>query len=314
MKRVFEFVLFLVAVFYSGSVFSQAAAVDIEWVRIPGGSFIMGSSGKDAEEDETPAHKVNVPEFEMSKTLVTLDQYKACVDAGVCETPDTEEGCNWGKSDRGNHPINCVDWEQAQAFATWAGGRLPSEAEWEYAARSATRGWKHPWGNKRANCSLAVMTESSKRQGCGNDGTWPVCSKPKGNTAQGLCDMSGNVMEWVKDWYYYGYKGAPKDGSAREVKGSPYKVCRGGFWGGHARNMQAAVRVYYPPEFRENFIGFRIARPVPAKHPEPRDKLDGDLGPDSDVSPDSNVRPVPPSPQDFAPKNQSKKMFETFIK
>ena len=78
--------------------------------------------------------------------------------------------------------------------------------------------------------------------------------------------------------------------------------------------MQAAVRVYYPPEFRENFIGFRIARPVPAKHPEPRDKLDGDLGPDSDVSPDSNVRPVPPSPQDFAPKNQSKKMFETFIK
>ena len=82
--------MFLVAVFYSGSVFSQAAAVDIEWVRIPGSSFTMGSSGKDAEEDETPAHKVNVPEFEMSKTLVTLDQYKACVDAGVCEAPDTE--------------------------------------------------------------------------------------------------------------------------------------------------------------------------------------------------------------------------------
>ncbi|HQC44850.1 MAG TPA: formylglycine-generating enzyme family protein, partial [Myxococcota bacterium] len=145
-----------------------------------------------------PVHRVTVPTFEMSKTQVTVDQYIACVNVGACTEPDTEDYCNWIKSDRGSHPVNCVSWNQAQAFARWAGGRLPSEAEWEYAARSGGRDWKYPWGDEEATCERAVISEGGN--GCGRGSTWPVCSKPSGNTTHGLCDMAGNVWEWVQDW------------------------------------------------------------------------------------------------------------------
>jgi iron(II)-dependent oxidoreductase len=142
----------------------------------------MGSD--DGNGDEKPVHRVTVPTFEMTKTQVTVDQYKACVDAGACTAPDSGGACNWGQSDRGKHPINCVDWQQAQAYAQWAGGRLPTEAEWEYAARSGGRDWKYPWGDEEATCQRAVMDD--RGWGCGRDTTWPVCSKPSGNTTQGL--------------------------------------------------------------------------------------------------------------------------------
>ena len=197
-----------------------------EWVLIPGGSFNMGSNN--GESDEKPVHRVTVRTFEMTKTQVTVEQYKACVDAGACTAPDTGGSCNWGQSDRGKHPINCVDWHQAQAYAKWAGGRLPSEAEWEYAARSGGRDWKYPWGNGNATCERAVMYDGDL--GCGRESTWPVCSKPRGNTTHGLCDMAGNVWEWVQDWYHDSYKGAPTDGSAWEKPTGSIRVNRGGSW------------------------------------------------------------------------------------
>jgi len=231
----------------------------IEWVRIPGGSFNMGS--EDGDSDEMPVHIVMVPTFEMGKTQVTVDQYRACVDAGACTAPSTSEWCNWGQSDRGKHPINCVDWDQAQAFASWAGARLPSEAEWEYAARSGGRDWKYPWGDEDATCERAVMNDGSG-YGCGRDSTWPVCSKLKGNTTHGLCDMAGNVWEWVQDWYHDSYNGAPTDGLAWESPTGSLRVSRGGSWSSRARHVRAAVRLSDVPRARSDYLGFRLARSV----------------------------------------------------
>ncbi len=231
----------------------------IEWVRIPGGSFNMGS--EDGDSDEMPVHIVMVPTFEMGKTQVTVDQYRACVDAGACTAPSTSEWCNWGQSDRGKHPINCVDWNQAQAFATWAGGRLPSEAEWEYAARSGGGDCKYPWGDEDATCERAVMNDGSG-YGCGRDSTWPVCSKLKGNTTHGLCDMAGNVWEWVQDWYHYSYNGAPTDGLAWESPTGSDRVFRGGSWNHGASLVRAAFRDGNSPGIRNDDLGFRVARSV----------------------------------------------------
>jgi iron(II)-dependent oxidoreductase len=230
----------------------------VEWVRIPGGTFNMGSS--DSYVNEKPVHRVTVPTFEMTKTQVTVEQYKACVDAGACTAPDTGGYCNWGQSDRGKHPINCVDWQQAQAYAKWAGGRLPTEAEWEYAARSGGRDWKYPWGNENATCDRAVISEGGN--GCGRNSTWPVCSKPRGNTTQGLCDMAGNVWEWVQDWYHDSYNGAPTDGSAWEKPTGSYRVGRGGSWYNFARGVRAAYRYINLPGNRNVSVGFRLARSV----------------------------------------------------
>ncbi|HQC45472.1 MAG TPA: formylglycine-generating enzyme family protein, partial [Myxococcota bacterium] len=232
----------------------------IKWVRIAGGTFLMGSD--DGGSDEKPVHSVTVPTFKMTKTEVTVDQYRACVDEGDCTAPNSGYDCNWDKPDRGSHPINCVDWDQAQAFATWAGGRLPSEAEWEYAARSGGQDWKYPWGDEGATCARAVMADDMGA-GCGRDSTWPVCSKPSGNTTDGLCDMAGNVWEWVQDGHHHNYDGAPTDGSAWEPPTASARVSRGGSWAYYAGNLRAAKRDFFGSNMRTSGLGFRLARSVP---------------------------------------------------
>ena len=247
---------------------------DINWVRIPGGSFNMGSNDGDSYNNEKPVHRVTVPTFEMSKTAVTFKQYRACVSAGGCTPAHVDDGTCfvytagsvWGygtlpSSFQGDsQPVVCVDWDQAQAYARWAGGRLPTEAEWEYAARSGGRDWKYPWGNEEATCDRAVMNDGGS--GCGRKSTWPVCSKPRGNTTHGLCDMAGNVWEWVQDWYHDSYKGAPTDGSAWEKPTGSYRVNRGGSWFSIAWRVRAANRRDDDPRYRYGYLGFRLARSV----------------------------------------------------
>ena len=230
-----------------------------DWVRIPGGRYRMGSEG--GESDERPVHWVEVGSFEMARTEVTVGQYRECVEAGVCTAPGTGGGCNWGVSGREDHPVNCVDWGQARVFSEWVGGRLPSEAEWEYAARSGGKGRVYPWGDEEATCDRVVMDDGSG-DGCGRGSTWSVCSKALGNTEQGLCDMSGNVWEWVQDWYHGSYEGAPSDGSAWEVPAGQFRVYRGGSWNSVAGVVRAAGRGSVGPGCRYGYLGFRPARPV----------------------------------------------------
>lgn len=210
-------------------------------------------------EDAKPVHEVSIKTFQMAKTAVTVAQYAECVIKGACTEPAAGEYCNWGKPGRGSHPVNCVDWNQAQAYAKFKGARLPSEAEFEYAATSGGKNQKYPWGNDEPTCDKAVM-RGNGGYGCGTNSTMPVCSKPKGNTAQGLCDMSGNVWQWVQDKYQDSYKGAPIDGSAFEGAGSARVIRGGSFVSDVASYLRADSRSGGGPGFRGNGVGFRLVR------------------------------------------------------
>ncbi len=264
-----------------------AVAVPSDWVAIPGGRFGMGApSGYGFH---FPPHEVAVPAFEMWRTEVTVEQYRRCVDAGACEFPlrYVAPGA-WGRHARDQHPITLVTWEEAVTFCAWVGGRLPSESEWEYAARGGGRDIVYPWGNAPATCEHAVMDDDGP--GCGMGDSWDVCSKPDGNTAQGLCDMSGNVWEWARDsfsyWYLSSpdeleegqeecyswaqpftgccappcseepmeYEGPPVDGSAWECPTLMDRVIRGGSYRSSA-DEENAIHLFISDE-----VGFRCAR------------------------------------------------------
>lgn len=221
--------------------FSALGRVPVHWVSIPGGNFMMSNT---MVHEKT--YRVNVKTFQMAKTPITFGQYNECVQVGACTPPHVADGkCSIFKSSTEGYindshllpksfqgdtqPVVCVDWDQASEFSKWIGGRLPSEAEWEYAARSAGKYWKFPWGNDGPTCERAVFSFGAP--GCGKHSTWPVCSKPKGNTEQGLCDMVGNVAEWTQDWdHNFSHAGAPTDGSAWESPTGKYRIARGVSW------------------------------------------------------------------------------------
>ena len=243
----------------------NARRVKIEWVRIPGGTFMMGSDH--GESHEKPRRRVQISTFWLARSEVTVEQYKVCVDAGVCSTPKTGSSYNWGKSGRSRHPVNGVDWNQARKFSQWVAGDLPSEAEWEYAARSGEREFKYPWGNEQASCDYAVMDENGG-PGCGQKRTWEVCSKSRGNSAQGVCDLSGNVWEWTLDQYKRSYQGAPTNGSP--VCSTPtcsqadaWRVFRGGGWLWDIWDPRAALRHGQSPDAPGVILGFRPRRATP---------------------------------------------------
>ena len=223
------------------------------WVSIPGGSFDMGSD--DGYDNEKPVHRVTVSSFLMMKTEVTVSQYKVCVVSGPCNEKNfgkksDDESCNWGYSDRDNHPMNCVTWYGAKKFCEWTGGRLPTEEEWEYEA-SGGEGRKYPWGTTpKPSCDVAIMNDGGN--GCGKDRTWPVCSKLDGNSKHGLCDLAGNVWEWVENCYRKNYASS-KDCSIR--------LYRGGSLNSGGRYLRASNRLRDFPPLRID-AGFRCSREV----------------------------------------------------
>jgi len=227
------------------------------WLAIPGGTFEMGDSLWD---EQSPIHAVTVQPFEMLRSEVTVAQYAECVDAGDCSEPEQTYEYNWGVPGREHHPVNGVSWHQAVEFCTTIGGRLPTEAEWEHAARGAGLGYEYPWGFESASCAYAVMNDGGGA-GCGEGHTWPVCSKPAGDSPQGLCDMAGNLAEWVQDWWHDSYDGAPTDGSAWEDPLHTERVIRNGsFYMDYVLCMDASHRDTGHPTFGYDFLGFRCVR------------------------------------------------------
>ncbi|MFO8070919.1 MAG: formylglycine-generating enzyme family protein [Polyangia bacterium] len=212
----------------------------------------------------------------MLRSEVTMGQYAACVADGACgeplpdpyeppDFPDFEGYYTWGDTSKTDHPVNGVDWYQAVEFCQWAGGRLPSEAEWEYAARSLGQDRTYPWGEAEPACEYAVMGPAGSEigPGCGEERTWDVCSKPAGNTDQGLCDMAGNVWEWVQDCYHSDYENAPADGSAWEDEcdqGSDAVARGGGYKLGTGSHLECRNRTHGAIDNWATHLGFRCVQ------------------------------------------------------
>ena len=227
-----------------------------EMVTIPAGSFLMGCvSGIYCEDNEKPVHIVRIESFELSKYEVTFEEYDAFTDATGRERVDDE---GWG---RGKRPVINVSWHDAVAYTQWLSSqtgeryRLPSEAEWEYAARAGTE-TEYSWGNE-IGVNLANCFD------CGSqwdgDKTAPVGSFR--SNRWGLYDMHGNVWEWVQDCYNSSYKGAPGDGSAWESGDCSYRVLRGGSWYYFPWTLRSALRFWFTAEDQSNYLfGFRVAR------------------------------------------------------
>jgi formylglycine-generating enzyme required for sulfatase activity len=196
----------------------------LEWVEVVGRDPRAGASASGR--------------LAFSRTEVTRRQYALCVEAGACTRPDAVSRlCNWLEADRDEHPINCVDWHQARAFAAGVGGRLPTEAEWMFAARDGGPARSYPWGSAKLTCAHA------RHLACG-EGTASVCAADLGLTDAGLCDLLGNVWEWVED--------------AREDD-APFQVLKGGGFDG-ARSVTDRVRA--SPGLRFPGYGFRVVRTV----------------------------------------------------
>ncbi len=268
----------------------------INWVAIPSGSFEMGG---DALKSALPKHQVNLKGFYISKNEITIAQYQKCVDAGVCTSPsfsnqncylfgpiessnedsseffvseeeyipevtdDSDEeysniprkgilGRNFSKSI--NQPVVCVSWYQARAFAKWIGGDLPTEAQWEYVAKSAKENSRYPWGNDYSADFIAIHSDTSSE----------VCSRPSGNSKQGVCDMIGNVWEWVLDDFHQNYELSPRDGKAWcahpdcDFMPRTPKTYRGGGWFKNKIELNTIKRHFGYPSGKTNHIGFRV--------------------------------------------------------
>ncbi len=242
---------------------------NIEMILIPAGTFSMGSNARAA--DERPKHKVHLSAYYISKYEVTNAEYyefwyslqKEMDENSQDQIQHTPESFSrlphigsWPEraSKFPDHPIVGVSWHDAKAYAEWKGMRLPTEAEWEKAARGYTdRLW--PWGNSM----LPNANTSEKNDGYENR-IAPVGSYPKGKSYYGVMDMAGNVWEWTSDWYsdiYYLH--SPKQNPKGPEVGS-WRVLRGGSWIDKLTRCSTTFRFYLYPTLKTSFVGFRLVK------------------------------------------------------
>ena len=266
-------------------------------IKIDGGNMFMGSTDEDLPPDVRPPHRVKVSTFCLDKYEVTVEQYTACIKSGNClkaittvsfpkATPEQVTAysplCNFGKADKSKHPMNCVTWKEAKNFCEHDGGRLkaggarlPSEAEWEFAARGSGQR-TYPWGDEdpspaRLNacgdeCNAwltSVSLKNTPQMYDADDGfaaTAPVGSFEAGASDKGIMDLAGNVWEWTADWY-----GEYSDGDQNDPTGASSgteRVARGGgFNGQYPAWAKPAFRWRTDPEARSQGVGFRCALP-----------------------------------------------------
>ena len=245
-------------------------------VALPAGEFLMGSPETEPGrfDEEGPQHRVRIRQaFALGETPVTVDAYSMFIaetgyDMGgsawvwTGEKWETVKGKGWrdpGFAQHGQHPVTCVNWDDARAFIAWLNDRaglknrldayrLPSEAEWEYACRAGTT----------SAYNTGAKIESFQARFATREGTSPAGGYPA--TGYGLRDMHGNVWEWCEDVWHKSYDGAPNDGSAQLNGNSSLRVLRGGSWFNDPRNLRSARRGRAYPTVRNGNIGFRLAR------------------------------------------------------
>jgi formylglycine-generating enzyme required for sulfatase activity len=223
-------------------------------VAISAGSYRIGcdSAGdKSCFSDEGPVHEVRLSGFAVMKHEVTMRAYDECIASGACPEASTDEGCNWQRSDFDKHPINCVSWHGADRFCRSKGWRLPTEVEWEVAARGEDAK-QNPWGSAAPDCRLTAM-HSGTRAGCSTGGTLEVGSKKGDSSWIGARDMGGNVREWTAS-RYRAYPGGEADTerSGYVNRGGSYLMKRSQWSSSSTRNADE-------PGTRVPGLGFRCA-------------------------------------------------------
>jgi formylglycine-generating enzyme required for sulfatase activity/tRNA A-37 threonylcarbamoyl transferase component Bud32 len=240
-------------------------------IYVPAGSFNMGQTAEQALgecqkffndcqlnwfADEQPPHSVSLEAYWIDRIEVTNSAYAQCVSAGACLPPASvsskTRSSYYGNPQFADYPVINVEWEQAKGYCEWAGGRLPTEAEWENAARG-TDGRTYPWGNASPTCFLVNFGEPKM---CMGD-TSRVGSYPDGASVYGLLDMAGNVSEWVYDWYSDATYTQPSQGNPTGPIAGDERVLRGGAWNLNPNFLRTTNRDHQVPAARNDHIGFR---------------------------------------------------------
>jgi len=231
-----------------------------EMALIPAGSFEMGDAMNEPEsymERSRPVHTVTLDGFYMDTTEVTVGQFKAFLaDSGYNWTGLWDGVSTYSPTD--DHPMIHVNWDDAVAYAEWAGKRLPTEAEWEYAARGGLAGKRYPWGDE-------ITHNDANYSGTGGTDTWtynaPVASF--GANGYGLYDVAGNVWEWCQDWYGSDYYSNTVEANPLGPGKGSGRVVRGGYWYSDTYYLRVALRYDYSPLYRSYGGGFRCVSGSP---------------------------------------------------
>ncbi len=222
-----------------------------EMVAVPAGTLRMGSNSP-SHEDENPEHKVQVKSFFLDRFAVTNLQYKDFVDVVGHRSPAHWQNGTF-PAGKGDHPVVNVSWEDARTYAEWVGKRLPTEAEWEWAARGSEQR-EYAWG-KQCTPDFANYANVQTK-------TTPVTKYPKGVSQYGLWDMCGNAGEWVADWYELKYYSRSPESDPTGPPDGNLKVYRGGGYHTNRMDIRAAARHSANPNAYQEYIGFRCARDI----------------------------------------------------
>lgn len=239
------------------------SAANDDMILIPEGEFVMGNDERAF--DERPIHKLYIDAYYIDQFEATNEQYYKFWMNNRSHTPESfSEEYGIGKwPDRAlknpKHPVIGVSWHDAVAYADWIGKRLPTEAEWEKAARGLTDNY-WSWGNSFTD------TEAYANSWNGNDGydnmLAPVGNYPKGVSPYGIMDMTGNVWEWVSDWYSDTYYRQSPKRNPKGPKTGTWRVIRGGAWIDKINRCTTTIRLYFYPNLKTSFIGFRLVKDV----------------------------------------------------
>jgi formylglycine-generating enzyme required for sulfatase activity len=212
---------------------------------------------------------VRVGSFCMDRTEVTVDAYATCVEVDACKAAELQCGsaANWGKKNHGSHPVNCVTWEEATTYCRETGKRLPSEEEWEWAARGGRKGLTYPWGEQSPQDRACWDGEGNAKGAGERKETCPVGANPRGRSPDGIQDLAGNVREWTS---------SPQE---------RFRVIRGGSWGDSLPEfLSSSFRGWNAPDERMELLGFRCVAEVgavarrPTRHVDPERAKTDDAG------------------------------------